>query len=131
MDKVEMLCLGAEALLDQYQYDQRALELLDRAQELLEEAGEDTAAVDELLDCALELEEEARAAAGEAERTLGLAASGLRDAAGVLDLAEEAAMQVKAALKAEEPSAEVRGLKERVRQVRIKITSLRSRLTEK
>ncbi|BCJ65723.1 hypothetical protein GCM10009779_02340 [Polymorphospora rubra] len=131
LDKVDRLCQGAEALLDRYAYDQRAMSLLDRAQELIEQAGDGADEVESLLGVAVELEHEADAAADEAERVLTLAGTEMRDAAGLLDVAEETTRQVKATLRDERPSTDVRNLRERVRQSQAKIRSLRSRLPGK
>lgn len=128
MEKAERLCQGAEALLDKYDYEQKAIALLDRAEHLLEEAGRGVSGVDNLLSEAYDLEEEARAAGEDAEHSLTSASTELRDPGPVLDLAEGTASQVKLALSTASPSAEVRTLRKRVRGARGRIQGLRFRM---
>ncbi|MBW4704586.1 hypothetical protein [Micromonospora sp. RL09-050-HVF-A] len=131
MDKVDLLCNGAEALLDQHDYDQDSASFFDQAAQLLDEAGEGAGVVDDLLQSAIDREMEARAAGDEAEQALTLAGTDLRDPGQVLDVAEETSSQVRAVLIEEEPSPDVRNLKDRVRHARVKIRSLRSRLPQR
>ncbi|GGM20754.1 hypothetical protein [Micromonospora yangpuensis] len=130
MEKIELLCAGAEALLDRDDYGQESASLLDRADQLLVEAGRGAEEVDELLQAALGREQEASAADSKAERVLSLAETDLRDPAQVLDVADATNRQVRAVLVDEQSSVEVRHLKLRVRAARDKIQSLRSRLPQ-
>jgi hypothetical protein len=131
LGKVEALCRGAKARLERSTYEQDAATLYDRADQLLTEAGEAASGVDELLTAAFDLEEEARAAGEAAEESLDEAATKLRDPGQLLELADESALQVKASLKQETESREVRDLKQRVREIRTTIRSLRARLPER
>lgn len=131
MDRVELLCAGAEALLDRDDIEQEAAALLDRAEQLLDEAGDGAEVVDDLLRAVLDLEFDARAADDAAERAFVLATTDLREPSEVLDAADEVSGQVRAALIEEDPSSEVRNLRLRVRDARVKIQSLRRRLSQK
>lgn len=130
VEKVEALCRGAQALLDQHRYEQGAAELLDRAEQLLEEAGSDASEADQLLRAAVDLEAEAVAAAQDAEQTLTLASTNLRDPAKVIDLAEAGTSAVNATIRGEKLSDAVRQLRTWVRAAQDRIRVLRSKLTE-
>jgi ABC-type transporter Mla subunit MlaD len=127
MDKADRLCQGAEALLDMYNYEQKAIALLDKAENLLEEADQGVSEVDDLLCEAYNVEAEARAASDHAEQSLTLAMTQLRDPGQVLDLADSTTSHVQSTLRTEKPSAEVRDLRKRARKTRDKIGELRIR----
>ncbi len=127
MDKADRLCQGAEALLDMYDYEQKAIALLDKANNLLEEADQGVSEVDDLLCEACNVEAEARAASDHAEQSLTLAMTQLRDPGQVLDLADSTTSHVQTTLRTEKPSAEVRDLRKRVRKTRDKIKELKIR----
>jgi hypothetical protein len=131
MTKVDRLCVAAEGLLDQAMHAHDAATLLERAEDLLQEAGRGADEVDELLEKAIQAENLGRAAGEAADDALGLVPTGDRDPGRLLDLADQTTQSVGETLRQRPPSPAAKELKQWTGRARIKIRSLRWRLTRK
>lgn len=131
MDRVDTLCDAAEALMAEHDRERELKLLLDRAAQLLDEAGRGVAEAEEFLAAAMEVELEAKAAASEAERLLTAAGTDVRSPGQLLDMADETSAGVRSVLAEQAASREVRRLRARVDQARVRIRELRSRLSRR